>query len=61
MISTEQVRKWNQQRSTQNLSLDGNLTTAMNLNIVEGLAKTLKFRVRTLKKGKTLQIVVAEE
>lgn len=61
MISTEQVRKWNLQRSTQNLTLDGNLTTAMNLNLVEGLAKTLKLRVRTLKKGKTLKIVVAEE
>ena len=61
MISTEQVRKWNQQRSTVILTLDGNLTTAMNLNIVEGLAKTLKSRVRTLRKGKILQIVVGEE
>jgi hypothetical protein len=61
MISTEQVRKWNLQRSTVNFTLDGNLTTAMNLNLVEGLATTLKSRVRTLRKGKTLKIVVAEE
>ena len=61
MISNDQVRKWNFQKTTLNLTLDGNMNQASNLKIVAELLSTLNMRVRTLRKGKSLRIVVAEE
>ena len=61
MISNDQVRKWNMQKGTVNLTLDGNLNSASNLKIVNELGRTLSTRVRMLRKGKSLRIVIAEE
>ena len=61
MISNDQVRRWNMQKGTVNLTLDGNLNSASNLKIVAELLSTLNMRVRTLRKGKSLRIVIAEE
>ena len=61
MISNDQVRKWNMQKGTVNLTLDGNLNQASNLKILAELLSTLNTRVRALRKGKSLRIVIAEE
>ena len=61
MISNDQVRKWNMQKGTVNFTLDGNLNSAINLKIVAELGRTLSTRVRMLRKGKSLRIVIAEE
>jgi len=61
MITNDQVRKWNLQKTTLNLTLDGNMNSASNQKIVAELLGTLNTRVRTLRKGKTLRVVIAEE
>ena len=61
MITNDQVRKWNMQKGTVNFTLDGNLNSAINLKIVNELGRTLSTRVRMLRKGKSLRIVIAEE
>ena len=61
MISNDQVRRWNMQKGTVNLTLDGNMNQTSNLKIVAELLSALNMRVRTLRKGKSLRIVIAEE
>ena len=61
MITNDQVRKWNFHKTTLNLTLDGNMNQTSNLKIVAELLSALNMRVRTLRKGKSLRVVVAEE
>ena len=61
MITPHDLRKWNTAKSTVNLILDGNLGGVANLKILTELWRTLTMRVRMLRKGKQLRLIIAED
>ncbi len=61
MITNDQVRKWNQKSTTVQYALDGNLSIGENLKSTGEICIAMNLRARTLKRGRTLRIVIAEE